>query len=566
LLVKPEEILPKKRLHALNNPEMLKSERRVQFKAYLNAMLEYINQYPRYDAMRIMSDFLGKDVRDVFEPNELLYFWDATEEEKHVEDCIIEVTDKETHEKHMAERRIWNDDFEFEKRALDLVSHLDCVWTVREWFPHLHPGIKRVRPHAWIIRERNNGTVITLGEYLRIKQENGGVSDAFLGEIFKNLFNHIDEIHRAGVAHLDLGFNSIFVELGDQDHFEEIKMDDEKHADVVPKLRVWNFGKGKPLNDEELRSNVKYSCPDIQDNHTAAEYESADLWALGVMMYSASTGALPRDANCSQEVLAALRDGELGLERDALVSVYFRDLIQNILVKDPLKRPKISQVLTHPWVTGQMDFSEEIKEYVNFDIFKAVAFANQDSDLKRSVSIALAMMMDTEKLEDMRMAFSSLDTDRDGGITAQDLYENFLVLGFNEEDSATFSQTIVREFDKNDDGKISFEDYCNLVYRAKLSIDPQFVQDTFNEITQGNSNAISAQVLKDYLQDNDGIVESRLMSKSIGKAIKRVDIDRDGRLTFEEYAHAMKNWNPTRKSFNDRARDSDAEDMNDLNP
>jgi len=290
------------------------------------------------------------------------------------------------------------------------------------------------------------------------------------------------------------------------------------------------------------------------------------LWALGVMMYSASTGALPRDANCSQEVLAALRDGELGLERDALVSVYFRDLIQNILVKDPLKRPKISQVLTHPWVTGQMDFSEEIKEYVNFDIFKAVAFANQDSDLKRSVSIALAMMMDTEKLEDMRMAFSSLDTDRDGGITAQDLYENFLVLGFNEEDSATFSQTIVREFDKNDDGKISFEDYCNLVYRAKLSIDPQFVQDTFNEITQGNSNAISAQVLKDYLQDNDGIVESRLMSKSIGKAIKRVDIDRDGRLTFEEYAHAMKNWNPTRKSFNDRARDSDAEDMNDLNP
>jgi len=286
---------------------------------------------------------------------------------------------------------------------------------------------------------------------------------------------------------------------------------------------------------------------------------------LGLMIYTAATGVIPRDANHAAEIVSQIQDGNLNVERDALVSVYFRDLIQNILVKDPLKRPKLSQIMTHPWVTGEMDFKDDVKEYVNFDIFKAVAFANQDSDLKRSVAAALAMMIDESQVEDLRMAFCSLDSDRDGGITAEDLRRNFLILGFNEEDSVTFSQTIVTEFDKNEDGKISFEDYCALVYRAKLSIDPNFVQSTFKEITQGNSNAISAQVLKDYMRGKESIVEARLMSKSIVKAVKRADIDRDGRLTFDEYAHAMKNWNPTRKSFNDRARDSDAEDLNDLN-
>jgi len=322
----------------------------------------------------------------------------------------------------------------------------------------------------------------------------------------------------------------------------------------MPRLKIWNFGKCKMLDQKRRDRDFRISAPELLDYRTNPELESADMWSLGAMLYQATTGQLPFDGGSPEEIARKIREGEFSLGRNVLMPVYFRDLLENVLMRDPSRRLTFPQISMHPWIAGREVELASATEFLNFELFKAVAFGTKDSDLKRIVSLSRAINIDEKSLEDLKKAFTYLDGERIGGITAIQLESSFLGMAFSQEDAKEFGRRIVEEFDYNRDGIISFEDFVALVFRAKLSLSPEFVQLTYAEITKNGSIPLNANTIINHLGPNKEAIEKRLRSRTLERAIKKVDIDKDGKLTFEEYAHAMKNWNPVRKSLNDRSR------------
>ena len=76
----------------------------------------------------------------------------------------------------------------------------------------------------------------------------------------------------------------------------------------------------------------------------------ADIWALGVLVFYMHTKKFPYKASTDGELLAQIELGQIDLK--SVKDPQARKLISAILVADPLKRPKIGQVMNHTYFTS----------------------------------------------------------------------------------------------------------------------------------------------------------------------------------------------------------------------
>lgn len=77
---------------------------------------------------------------------------------------------------------------------------------------------------------------------------------------------------------------------------------------------------------------------------------SADVWSLGVIIAEMLTGTAPFYAKGYRETLDRICHDEPSLPADTL-SEECRQLLLSMLQKDPLRRPTVAEVLSHPWTS-----------------------------------------------------------------------------------------------------------------------------------------------------------------------------------------------------------------------
>jgi len=155
----------------------------------------------------------------------------------------------------------------------------------------------------------------------------------------QQLLEALSYIHERNIAHLDIKPQNIVL----MSEFPncEIKLCDLEVSRVIQ-------------DNEEIREIIgtpDYVAPEI------LAYEpislSADVWSLGVLAYVLLTGFSPFGGDTDQETLRNITSANLDFPAELFdgVSEEAKDFIAECLQRDPLKRPTVSECLSHPWLS-----------------------------------------------------------------------------------------------------------------------------------------------------------------------------------------------------------------------
>ena len=125
----------------------------------------------------------------------------------------------------------------------------------------------------------------------------------------------------------------------------------EDTENVYILLEMGDFGLATKLDFEGERKRTvcgtpNYIAPEILDGKTGHSYE-VDIWSLGVIIYTLIIGKPPFETRDVKTTYKRIKMNAYTFPENAIVSEAAKNLIAQILVLDPSKRPTLDQILTH---------------------------------------------------------------------------------------------------------------------------------------------------------------------------------------------------------------------------
>lgn len=157
--------------------------------------------------------------------------------------------------------------------------------------------------------------------------------------LFRQIVSAVHEAHSKGIVLRDLKLRKfVFTD----ESRTEVKLESLEDAVVLEDF------------DDDLLSD-KHGCPayvspEILRSNTQYSGRSADMWGLGVMLYTMLVGRYPFHGAEHSGLFAKIRRGQFTLPEN--LSSRAKCLIKCLLRKDPSERISTEDVLVHPWLIG----------------------------------------------------------------------------------------------------------------------------------------------------------------------------------------------------------------------
>lgn len=147
-------------------------------------------------------------------------------------------------------------------------------------------------------------------------------NEAKTSPVFKQICLAIHKLHAKRTVHLDIKPDNILL-----DQNENVFLADFGSSAIVPPGAKFKAATG----------TENYAAPEVLKGEAYCPF-AADIWSLGVMLYSILTEKYPKVKK--------------GYSPHRKLSDSCNDLLSSMLQKTPQTRATISRVLEHPWVIG----------------------------------------------------------------------------------------------------------------------------------------------------------------------------------------------------------------------
>lgn len=157
--------------------------------------------------------------------------------------------------------------------------------------------------------------------------------------LFRQVVAAVHEVHLKGIVLRDLKLRKfVFTD----ESRTELKLESLEDAVVLESV------------EEDILSD-KHGCPayvspEILKSNTQYSGRAADMWGLGVMLYTMLVGRYPFHGAEHSGLFAKIRKGQFSLPES--LSSRAKCLIRCLLRKEPADRLTTEDVLVHPWLTG----------------------------------------------------------------------------------------------------------------------------------------------------------------------------------------------------------------------
>ena len=156
------------------------------------------------------------------------------------------------------------------------------------------------------------------------------------------------------------------------------------HRDLKPEnilitksgiIKLADFGWAIDRPSAHYVGTTKYCSPEMIASHSKYNYKT-DVWSAGIILYEFLYGQVPFDSNKEHKIEYKIQHKTLTFPEFPPVSDSAKNLIRNILNRNPDKRPDYDKILSHKWMenatddnTGIEDFSDiEFDEELNKEI------------------------------------------------------------------------------------------------------------------------------------------------------------------------------------------------------
>ncbi|KAF3633558.1 Calcium-dependent protein kinase 7 [Capsicum annuum] len=288
----------------------------------------------------------------------------------------------------------------------------------------------------------------------------------------------------------------------------------------------------------EIVGSPYYMAPEVLKRNYGPEI---DIWSAGVILYILLCGVPPFWAESEQGVAQAILRGAIDFKREPWPSISdsAKNLVRQMLEPDPKLRLTAKQVLEHPWLQNakkapNVPLGDMVKSRL-----KQFAMMNR---FKRKALRVIADFLSNEEVEDLKEMFSKIDTDNDGIVSVEELKAGLQKVNSQLADSEI--KMLIEAIDTNGKGTLDYGEFIAISLHLQRMSNDEHLHRAFSFFDKDGNGYIEPDELRDALME-DGSDDCTNVANDI---FQEVDTDKDGRISYDEFAAMMKTGTDWRKA------------------
>lgn len=162
--------------------------------------------------------------------------------------------------------------------------------------------------------------------------------------LIRQICRGLEHIHDNRIVHRDLKLGNLF--LNDR---MEVKIGDFGLA-----AKIEFYGQQR----DTMCGTPNFLAPEILDMEGEGHSYEVDIWALGVILYAMLVGTPPFEGKDVQSTYGRIKGVRYDFPDSSRLSLQSKDLVGQMLKPDPLDRPTIPEILSHPWMKSKCGIPE----------------------------------------------------------------------------------------------------------------------------------------------------------------------------------------------------------------
>ena len=193
------------------------------------------------------------------------------------------------------------------------------------------------------------------------------LSEQKAASIMQQLLQAVGYMHSQGICHLDIKpENILFLD----------KVSNIIRLVDMGSAKYFISEEGERLKLEKKTGTVFYSAPEMVWGEGGYD-ERCDIWSIGTILYLILGGVPPFTGKNDSEVEVKILNDSPNLEGDVwnAISKDAKDILTQMLQKNPSDRPSALELLKHSWFTNMETISDDpisadvLTQMANFEVY-----------------------------------------------------------------------------------------------------------------------------------------------------------------------------------------------------
>lgn len=331
-------------------------------------------------------------------------------------------------------------------------------------------------------------------------------------EIMSQIFSGVNYLHSKGVVHRDIKPENVLLENKESLLLKIIDFD------TASFFKKWFY-------DEMLGTPV-YMAPEM----VKGKYnEKCDLWSCGIIMHILLVGGLPFDGT-DEEIFKFLKNVNIKIEGPLWDSIsdQAKDLIRKLLTPNPLKRISAAEACKHPWIA---QYSKNASKEDISRVLTGIRKYRRTSKLKEAIhTFIVSKIINPIEIETEKVVFNSIDTNKDGTISREELTEVLISETVPHEEAQMYADFIIGEVDSDLNGCIDYSEFLRACVKKRMVFTKENLLKAFNLFDKDGNGTIEIEEIKEYLEAGFEITQELLI-----KIMAEADRNGDGKIDIDEF-------------------------------